>query len=280
VPPPLLSPPFLTLATAQLLDAARRNVVGETPLSVDLGKSASVVVAGVDSWAWNGNSFPYPHKARAHTVYGWNGAQFEPIAIFDQSLVKLVPTDWGPPIFEIDGIKMLLSAHISPLEDARRKVSLIEPAGKRVLDCCGGLGYFAHCCLAANAQNITSFEKNDSVLWIRAMNPWSPAADARLTLQQEDIAKRIVDLPARSFDAVLHDPPRFGIAGELYSQQFYDELARVLVPGGLLFHYTGSPNKLTSGRNVPLEVTRRLQQAGFTTDIEGDGILARKGRRR
>jgi uncharacterized protein len=280
VPPLLLSPPFLTLDTATQLDAARRNGAGEIPLSVDLGKSSSVVTARIDSWAWNGHSFPYPDKVRTHTVYGWDGQQFEPIAIFDQSLVKLVPTDWGPPIFEIDGIKMLLSAHISPLEDAQRKVSLVEPAGKRILDCCGGLGYFAQCCLTANVHSITSFEKNESVLWIRAMNPWSPAADARLTLRQEDIAERIVDLPAQSFDAVLHDPPRFGIAGELYSQLFYDELARVLVPGGLLFHYTGSPNKLTSGRNVPLEVTRRLQQSGFTTRIEGDGILARKGRRR
>jgi predicted methyltransferase len=31
-----------------------------------------------------------------------------------------------------------------------------------------------------------------------------------------------------AFDAALHDPPRFGIAGELYSQVFYDQLARVL----------------------------------------------------
>jgi uncharacterized protein len=280
VPPPLLSPPFLTLETTTQLDSARQKGASEIPLSVDLGKSDAVVSVGVDSWAWREQRFPYPGKARAHTVYGWNGVQFEPIAIFDRSLVKLVPTQWGPPTFEIDGIKMLVSAHISPLEDARRKVSLVEPAGKRVLDCCGGLGYFAYCCLAKNAHSITSFEKNESVLWIRAMNPWSPTADPRLTLRQEDIAERIVDLPAQSFDAVLHDPPRFGIAGELYSQLFYDELSRVLEPGGLLFHYTGSPNKLTSGRNVPLEVTRRLQQAGFTTRIEGDGILARKGRRR
>ena len=51
-------------------------------------------------------------------------------------------------------------------------------------------------------------------------------------------------------DAVLHDPPRFGIAGELYSQSFYDQLARVLRPRGRLFHYTGTPNKLTSRRDV------------------------------
>jgi hypothetical protein len=78
-----------------------------------------------------------------------------------------------------------------------------------------------------------------------------------------------------SFDAVLHDPPRFGIAGELYSRKFYEQLARVLRPGGALFHYTGSPNKLTSGRDVQGEVLRRLQDSGFAAARALDGVLAR-----
>jgi predicted methyltransferase len=75
-------------------------------------------------------------------------------------------------------------------------------------------------------------------------------------------------------DAVLHDPPRFGIAGQLYSQAFYDQLARVLRRRGRLFHYVGTPNKLTSGRDVPREVATRLGRAGFATEYRGDGILA------
>jgi predicted methyltransferase len=86
-------------------------------------------------------------------------------------------------------------------------------------------------------------------------------------------------LPAASVQAILHDPPRFGIAGELYSQVFYDELARVLMPRGLMFHYTGRPNRLTSGRDVPAEVAHRLRAAGFTTALSGDGVLATKKRR-
>jgi hypothetical protein len=95
-----------------------------------------------------------------------------------------------------------------------------------------------------------------------------------LTLVRGDVAVEIGSLPDRSFDAVLHDPPRFGIAGELYSQVFYDHLARVLKPRGVLFHYTGTPNKLTTGRDVPKEVATRLRQAGFSTEMEGDGVLA------
>ena len=83
-------------------------------------------------------------------------------------------------------------------------------------------------------------------------------------------------LPSGSVGAILHDPPRFGIAGELYSQVFYDQLARVLKRKGKLFHYTGTPNKLSSGRDVPNEVVKRLRNAGFTAELNGDGILAVK----
>ena len=75
---------------------------------------------------------------------------------------------------------------------------------------------------------------------------------------------------------MLHDPPRFGIAGELYSQVFYDHLARILKRKGRLFHYTGTPNKLTSGRDVPAEVSKRLERAGFSAKLNGDGVLAVK----
>ena len=164
-----------------------------------------------------------------------------------------------------------------PLDDARRKVALVEPRGKTVLDTCGGLGYFAACCLDAGAARIVSFEKNEDVLWLRTLNPWSPdpeAADAggRLQLIQADVSQAIAQLPDASMDALLHDPPRFGIAGELYSQAFYDQLARVLRRGGTLFHYTGSPNKLTSGRDVPGEVAKRLEKAGFKAQRALDGV--------
>src|SRR5262249_55410446 len=149
------------------------------------------------------------------------------------SLIKLVPTEWGPPTFEIDGIKMLPTAKVSPWEDARRKVELVEPRGKAILDCCGGLGYFAAHCIEGGAKEVKSFEKNADVLWLRSLNPWSPSLQA----VHGDVAKEIAALPDALFDAVLHDPPRFGIAGELYSQSFYDQLARVLKRKGRLFHY-------------------------------------------
>lgn len=175
-------------------------------------------------------------------------------------------------MFEIDGIKMLVSEKVSPWEDARRKVALVEPRGKAILDCCGGLGYFAAHCLEQGAREVRSYEKNADVLWLRGLNPWSPATP----VIEGDIAQEITRLPDASFDAALHDPPRFGIAGELYSLSFYRELFRVLRKKARLFHYTGSPNKLTSGRDVPGEVLKRLKAAGFAAERSGDGILATK----
>jgi predicted methyltransferase len=81
-------------------------------------------------------------------------------------------------------------------------------------------------------------------------------------------------VPDASFGAALHDPPRFGIAGELYSAAFYAQLARVLKRGARLFHYTGTPNKLSSGRDLPREVARRLQTAGFKAEPALDGVIA------
>jgi len=209
-------------------------------------------------------------------VYYWSEDTFQPVARFTSSLTKLVPTEWGPPTFEIDGIKMLPTAHTSPYADAERKVELIQPRDKVVLDTCGGLGYFAAWCVRGRARQVLSFEKAADVIWLRSLNPWSPEIGNGLTLTHGDIVEQICALSSDSVDAILHDPPRFGIAGELYSQSFYEQLRRVLRRKGRLFHYTGTPNKLTSGRDVSNEVTQRLRRCGFLTELNGDGVLARR----
>jgi uncharacterized protein len=244
--------------------------------SLDLDRSKTTVEVDAAGWTWQGQRFPYLDSCKERTVYHWDGEAFQPVARYAGSLIKLVPTEWGPPTFEIDGIKMLPTARVSPYADAERKVGLIQPQGKAILDTCGGLGYFAAWCLQGRAAKVLSFEKNPDVIWLRSLNPWSPGVGGGLTLTQGDIAKEIVALPDGSVDAILHDPPRFGIAGELYSQLFYDHLARVLKRKGRLFHYTGSPNKLTSGRDVPNEVVKRLRRAGFVAELNGDGVLAGK----
>lgn len=271
--------PLLTRAVADGLFAARDAGASEWVGSMDLGRSNGSAALRADRWEWKGQSYPYPAKVKDRTIYYWDGDEFSPVSRYAGSLIKLVPTEWGAPTFEIDGIKMLPTSKESPVDDARRKVALVDPRGKVVLDTCGGLGYFAACCLEAGVSRIQSFEKNPDVLWLRTINPWSPdpasaGSGGRLELAQADVSEAIAQIGDASVDALLHDPPRFGIAGELYSQVFYDQLARVLRRGGRLFHYTGSPNKLTSDRDVPREVARRLEKAGFRAELALDGVLA------
>lgn len=273
---PVMTGPLLTLEVHDRLLSARRAGAAALECSLDLGRSTAMVEVGGDGWNWQGRRYPYLDSCKPRTIYHWTGAEFDPVARFSGSLFKLVPTEWGAPTFEIDGIKMLPTSQVSPYEDARSKVALVRPRGKVVLDTCAGLGYFAAWCLEGGAARVLSFEKHADVLWLRSLNPWSPAPDPRLSLAGGDIALEIAGMPDASVDAVLHDPPRFGIAGELYSQSFYGQLARVLRRRGLLFHYTGNPNALTSGRDVPREVSRRLREAGFDVELSGDGVLARR----
>src|SRR5262249_52634410 len=229
--------PLLTLKVHAILRAARaRQTAGPSrttavECSLDLERSVTRVEVGSDSWNHEGRAYPFLGACRDRTVYYWTGTAFEPVARYAHALIKLVPTEWGPPTFEIDGIKMLPTARVSPFADATRKVALIRPRGKAILDTCAGLGYFASSCLQAEAPRTASYEKTPDAIWLRSLNPWPPQPGAaRLRLENADIPQAIGALESRCFDAALHDPPRFGIAGELYSQAFYGELARVLKP--------------------------------------------------
>jgi uncharacterized protein len=269
--------PLVTLKVHEALRSAAHARTPRVRCSLDLDRSIETVEVGAEGWTWQGHQYPWLEVCKDKTIYYWDGKAFGPVARFTTSLIKLVPTQWGPPTFEIDGIKMLPTAQVSPFEDAQRKVASIQPRGKTILDTCGGLGYFAHWCLQGQARQVLSYEKNPDVLWLRTLNPWSPPQrDERLTLMHADIVAQIANLADEAVDAILHDPPRFGIAGELYSQTFYDHLARVMKRNGKLFHYTGTPNKLTSRRDVPNEVAKRLRRAGFVAKLHGDGVLAAK----
>ena len=167
--------PLLIAPELELLRKARDAGAASVQCSLDLRRSMTTVDLSAVDWGWSGRRFPYPERIKERTIYYWAGEAFEPAARYSGSLIKLVPTDWGPPTFEIDGIKMLPSAQVSPYADAERKVDLIEPKGKSILDTCGGLGYFAAWCVQRHAFRVQSFEKNPDVVWLRSLNPWSPA---------------------------------------------------------------------------------------------------------
>ena len=188
--------PLLTLKVHEALRDAARSGVPAVECSLDLERSTTTVEPDVAGWTWQGQRFPWLDSCKDRTIYHWDGEAFQVAARFTTSLIKLVPTQWGPPTFEIDGIKMLPTAQVSPYVDAERKVGLIQPRGKVVLDTCGGLGYFAAWCLLGQAKQVLSYEKNPDVIWLRSLNPWSPGTGSGLTLNQATLPRESPCCPA------------------------------------------------------------------------------------
>ena len=173
----------------------------------------------------------------------------------------LYPTGTAPTL-TLSGIPMHRIQGTDPWRDTLAKVRAARPRG-RVLDTCMGLGYTA-IAAARTAEYVLTVELDPAVLVLARANPWSAELFVRpnVGIVQADVGEFIAALPDASFSVVIHDPPMFSLAGELYSLAFYKEVFRVLRPRGRLFHYVGSPES-KMGRNVTRSVMQRLREAGF-----------------
>jgi len=176
---------------------------------------------------------------------------------------KLVPTA-GAPLLEISGVKMHISKGTDPFTSASEMAQQAVRKGDKVLDCCSGLGYAAIAAHRLGASEVLSIELSPEVMGLRALNPWSnDLKQAGIVQRQGSSYALISTLPAASFDSVIHDPPSFSLAGELYSEEFYREIFRVLRRDGRLFHYTGNPHVVKKGSSFVDGVIHRLKAAGF-----------------
>jgi len=150
-----------------------------------------------------------------------------------------------------------------PYQDTLTKIEAISPVIGRVLDTATGLGYTA-IEAAKTAEAVITIEIDLAVLEIARLNPWSKDLFENPKIKQliGDSFEVIQGFESESFSRIIHDPPTFSLAGELYSQAFYQQLYRVLEPGGRLFHYIGDLESRTGGR-VAKGVIRRLREVGF-----------------
>ncbi len=198
------------------------------------------------------------------------------IAFFDECYYKLEPIKGTVPTIEIDGIRMHRTKHMTPLEDADRKLEYVKvKSSDIVLDICTGLGYTAIQAKRKNA-NVTTIEKDPNVLEIAGFNPYSRELfdgieQGTIKLINENAAESVKKFDNDSFSVILHDPPRFSFAGELYSEEFYNELYRILKPKGRLLHYVGNPGSKYRGKDFVKGVQNRLNSAGFRTKKTPDG---------
>ena len=179
----------------------------------------------------------------------------------------------------IAGFVMHRIKDIDPWQQSQRMVAAIAPITGSVLDTTTGLGYTA-ILAARNAESVTTIELDPGAQAMARHNPWSQElfTNPRITRVMGDASEVVPTFDDESFSRVVHDPPTFALAGELYSGAFYRELYRILRRGGRLSHYVGDPKSKASG-GVTRGVMRRLQEAGFSRvsgNAEAYGVVAYK----
>jgi predicted methyltransferase len=199
------------------------------------------------------------------TCFHLEGDTLHKIQFFSEltnQVYSLMPTHKAPTML-ISGIPMHRFKGIDPHEDTLRKIKSIIPLTGQVLDTATGLGYTA-IQAAKTAESVTSIELDPTALEVARLNPWSqPLFDnPKISQIVGDSFEEIQKFDDTSFTRIIHDPPTFKLAGELYSGEFYRQLFRLLRRGGKLFHYVGDPAS-KSGRVITRGVTRRLKDAGF-----------------
>jgi hypothetical protein len=255
---------------AQKIMAAIESRDKEICLSLDLNLSKRVWQIDserliLDSLAAMDMENLKPIAASSGKIYAFENNCLFPVEVRSNGYYKLVPTA-GAPTLEIDGIKMHRSKDMDPFTDAELKTKLVVRAGDQVLDTCGGLGYSALFAIKAGARQVISTEKSPEVIQLRNLNPWLTQMDqTRLVFCHTDITRHMDTFEANQFNSVIHDPPRFTAAtGDLYGRLFYDALFRVMAPGARLFHYTGSPGRITAKDTFIKNTQKRLAQSGFS----------------
>jgi predicted methyltransferase len=191
------------------------------------------------------------------------------IQVFSEAtdrLYSLMPTQ-GAPTMLVSGIPMHRIKGIDPHRDTLQKIKTIAPVKGHVLDTCTGLGYTA-IQAAKTAERVVTVELDSAALEVARCNPWSGALfeNSRITQIVGDSFEEIGKLESEAFARIIHDPPAFSLAGDLYSGEFYRELFRVLGRGGRLFHYIGDLES-KSGRNIARGAALRLAEAGFSSVV-------------
>lgn len=274
---------------ARPLLAARDRPGAALTASLDLGLSAATVgvtaggiaLPGGEVLPWEALEEIAASETACFAVLP--GGEIERIGQFSEALSRhysLFPTASAPTLL-IGGFSMHRIKGTDPLRDTLAKVRAAAPLRGRVLDTSTGLGYTAiEAARAPQVEAVVTIEIDPTTLAIARRNPWSRPlfADPKIEQLVGDAYDLLPTLPSESFTRVIHDPPVFSLAGELYSGAFYRELYRVLRRGGRLFHYIGSLDS-KSGAGVARGALRRLKESGFARidrHQEAFGIVAFK----
>ena len=268
--------------TQQPVTVAPDGVLLPTDLSSDLDPNCRVAWTIVEKVAQN-------DAACYQIICGESGGEgeLEKIQRFSEEynrLYSLMPTT-GAPTMLISGIPMHRIKGTEPQRDTQSKIRAARPFAFEakapqlknsappplVLDTATGLGYTAIAAARLAEQNglplaarVITIELDPTALEVCRLNPWSQELfdNPRIEQRLGDSGDIVPTFDNATFTQIIHDPPMLGLAGHLYSTDFYRELHRVLKQRGRLFHYIGDPES-KSGKSTTRGVLQRLEQAGF-----------------
>jgi uncharacterized protein len=284
--PDPIYPIVISYVQAERLLAAKKQRAESVEISPDLGITLVTVMlsdAGV--------TFPRGEQVRWPDVEKIKKADVNCFVVDEQGIhairhfsedtnrmCSLLPTKHTPSML-IASFTMHRIVDIDPMEDTRKKIATITPITGRVLDTATGLGYTA-IAAAQTAELVTTIELDPGAQVIARLNPWSRELfdNPRIKQLMGDASEVVPTFADETFNRIIHDPPVFSLAGELYSGVFYRQLYRVLKRGGRLFHYIGNLDSKSSG-TVARGALKRLQEAGFTRVVrrpEAFGVVAYK----
>ncbi len=279
-------PIILSYIQAEVLLAARRAGLASVEVSSDLG--LTTITASIDA---EGVTFPTGGHLSWQAIEKIHESQvncfvverdtIKTIQVFSEytnRMCSLLPTR-GAPSMLVAGFVMHRIKDVDPMQDTKRKIAAIAPVVGRVLDTATGLGYTA-IEAARTADEVVTIELDPGAQEMARLNPWSQELFSNPKIKQVmgDASEVVETLEDASFSRIIHDPPTFSLAGDLYSGAFYRQLHRLLKRGGRLYHYIGDPDSKASG-GVTRGALRRLQEAGFARVVrrpEAYGVVAYK----
>ncbi len=266
---------------------ARNKGKSSSDTSFDLGLTSTQVIitqSGIDSP--NGISLTWKqlekiNKQKNH-CFIIDQNEIEPIVLESPTtgwIRTLFPTTKAPTTL-VSGILMHRVKNTDPLKDTKVKLNTLgQLNASRFLDTATGLGYTAILASQKGAQ-VTSVELDPTAIDLARLNPYSTEIFNNPQIIQKigDIREIVSAFKPGNFTHILHDPPTFKLAGELYSGDFYRQLFNLLQTKGKLFHYIADPQS-KHGHEITPGIINRLYQAGFKSVLpkpQAFGVLATK----
>jgi predicted methyltransferase len=249
---------------------ARAKGLGSVEVSLDLGMTTTDLPLMPDGMllpegsllAWGAIEDIENSTSSCYVIENHTPSPIQFYSELTDRVYSLYPTKFAPTML-VSGIPMHRIKDTHPHADTLEKIHSVKPLVGQVLDTATGLGYTA-IEAARTAEHVTTVELDPAALCVCRLNPWSLELfdNPKITQLIGDSYEVVAGMEEASFTRVIHDPPAFSLAGDLYSSEFYRQLHRVMRNHSQMFHYIGDPAS-KSGRSITAGVIKRLEQVGF-----------------